>query len=67
LPGRVPDLQLYYLFVDLDCLGGELDSDGDVVLCVYLLLDELLHHARFSDSYVRGMGPVSPMTMNLKR
>jgi hypothetical protein len=50
LSRRIPNLQLYYLLIDLDCLCCELNANGDVVLCVYLLLDELLDDAGFSDS-----------------
>lgn len=51
LSGSIPDLELDDLLTDFDGLGGELNSDGDIVVCVHFLLDELEDWARFSDAF----------------
>ena len=53
LPRGVPNLQFYYLLLHLHRLGCELNTDGHVMLCVDLLLDELLHHAGLADALSR--------------
>jgi hypothetical protein len=60
-------LQLDGLVAKGKGLGAELDTNGNVVCCSGLVLDELEDDAAFADSWVREGVPVSPMTMNLKR
>ena len=50
LAGRVPDLQLDVLLLDLDRAGSKLDSDGQVVLLAEPLVCELEEQAGLADT-----------------
>ena len=64
----VPDLQFDDFFPNFNGFGSKLDSDGDIMVGIHLLLNELKDGARFSDTFDVKKGlPESPMTMNLKR
>ena len=50
LAGRVPNLQLYVLFLDLDSAGSKLDANGQVVLLTEPLICELEEQAGLADT-----------------
>lgn len=50
LPSSVPYLELDAFVGDLNSAGSKLDSDGDLVGIVNLLLDELQNHTRLANS-----------------
>ena len=52
LPGRVPDLGLDRLRIDLDRAGGELDADGRLRVKVELVPRESAQQVRFADSRI---------------
>ena len=53
LAGRVPNLQLDVLCVDLDGASSELNADGEVVLLAEALVSELEQQAGLAHTYIR--------------
>ena len=52
LAGRIPDLQLDFLVIDLDGARAELDTNCQVVLLAKPLVRELQEQARLADAYI---------------
>ncbi len=70
LAGRVPDLQLHDLAVQLDYEGPELDADRHLVLQLELVVHHAGQQARLTNAYPIMLSqvdfvPVSPMMISL--
>jgi hypothetical protein len=57
---------LYGFAFDHDCFGGEIDTDGDLVLLLEGAVDVLMDQGGLADACVEGGVPESPMRIILK-